>query len=265
MEDARRIMKVYKDLRPAVQASSGFGGSRMSDTSYSISGPDLNKISEYVDAIVEKIGTNDKIGNADSSYISRKPEVHVKLDRERAYRLGVRLDVLSTSLRTLVGGADQITRFKENDELYEVRVRLRPEDRGNAEAISGLLLPTTLGTLVRLDSVASITAGFGHAQIDRRNRQRSITVNINLGKYFSIIIEGGGRYNFLAGTTKYSGIIYGLGLIVPTPPGKSDFDLINHGPEGFASLGVMVRINDTYRSYYDDPKNKEEADKGQDI
>lgn len=90
-------------------------------------------------------------------------------------------------------------------------------------------------------------------------------VNINLGKYFSIIIEGGGRYNFLAGTTKYSGIIYGLGLIVPTPPGKSDFDLINHGPEGFASLGVMVRINDTYRSYYDDPKNKEEADKGQDI
>lgn len=182
MEDARRIMKTYKDLRPAVQASSGFGGSRMSDTSYSIAGPDLNKISEYVDAIVEKIRTSDKIGNADSSYISRKPEVHVRLDRERAYRLGVRLDVLSSSLRTLVGGADQITRYKENDELYEVRVRLRPEDRGNAEAISGLLLPTTLGTLVRLDSIASITAGFGPAQIDRRNRQRSITVNINLGK-----------------------------------------------------------------------------------
>jgi len=183
MDDARRIMKAYKDLRPAVQASSGFGGgSRMSDTSYSIAGPDLNRISEYVDAIVDKIRTSEKIGNADSSYISRKPEVHVKLDRERAYRLGVRLDVLSTSLRTLVGGADQITRFKENDELYEVRVRLRPEDRGNPEAISGLLLPTTLGTLVRLDSVASITAGFGPAQIDRRNRQRSITVNINLGK-----------------------------------------------------------------------------------
>jgi len=183
MEDARRIMKPYKDLRPAVQASSGFGGgSRMSDTSYSIAGPDLNKINEYVEAIVEKIRTSDKIGNADSSYISRKPEVHVRLDRERAYRLGVRLDVLSTSLRTLVGGADQITRFKENDELYEVRVRLRPEDRGNPDSISGLLLPTTLGTLVRLDSVASVTTGFGPAQIDRRNRQRSITVNINLGK-----------------------------------------------------------------------------------
>ena len=92
-----------------------------------------------------------------------------------------------------------------------------------------------------------------------------VGVNINLGKYISIIIEGGGRYNFLAGTTKYSGIIYGLGVIVPTPPGKSDFDLINHGPEGFASLGVMIRINDTYRSYYDDPKNKEEADKGKGI
>ncbi|HEY9070048.1 MAG TPA: efflux RND transporter permease subunit [Candidatus Ozemobacteraceae bacterium] len=183
MEDARRLMKPYKDLRPAVQASSGFsGGSRMSDTSYSIAGPDLNKINEYVEAIVEKIRTSDKIGNADSSYISRKPEVHVRLDRERAYRLGVRLDVLSTSLRTLIGGADQITRFKENDELYEVRVRLRPEDRGNPESISGLLLPTTLGTLVRLDSVASVTTGFGPAQIDRRNRQRSITVNINLGK-----------------------------------------------------------------------------------
>ncbi|MBF0499655.1 MAG: efflux RND transporter permease subunit [Candidatus Riflebacteria bacterium] len=182
MDQARKIMKDYKDMQPSVQANGGIGGQKTIDTTYVITGPDLDKINVYTKSIIEKLRQSPKVGNADSSFIERKPEVHVRLDRERAYRMGVRLDSVAGSLRTLIGGADQITRYKEADELYEVRVRLRAEDRSNAEAIAGILLPTTGGALVRLDTIASVTLGFGPAEIDRKDRQRSIAVNANLAK-----------------------------------------------------------------------------------
>ncbi|MFZ2957519.1 MAG: efflux RND transporter permease subunit [Candidatus Ozemobacteraceae bacterium] len=182
MEQARQIMKAYSNMMPAVSGNSGMGGQKMVDTTYALAGPDLDKINAYTKAIIQKVRQSPLIGNADSSFIERKPEVHVRLDRERAYRMGVRLDVVAGTLRTLIGGADQITRYKEADELYEVRVRLRPDDRANAEVVSGILLPTTAGTLIRLDTIASVTLGFGPAQIDRKDRQRSITVSANMAK-----------------------------------------------------------------------------------
>lgn len=71
-------------------------------------------------------------------------------------------------------------------------------------------------------------------------------LNINIGKYFSITLDGGGRYNALAGSTELSGIVFGGGSIIPILSDKSTFKLINHGPEGFANIGLMMRISDAY-------------------
>ena len=97
---------------------------------YSIAGPDLKKIAAYADFLKNRLEENPNVvGSVDSSAIPPKPEVHVVLDRERAYRMGIKLETVAGALRTMVGGADQVTRFKEGDEMYEVRIRLRPEDR----------------------------------------------------------------------------------------------------------------------------------------
>lgn len=150
---------------------------------YSIAGPDLKKIAAYADFLKNRLEENPNVvGSVDSSAIPPKPEVHVVLDRERAYRMGIKLETVAGALRTMVGGADQVTRFKEGDEMYEVRIRLRPEDRGNVQAISSLLFMSGAGTPIGLDTIASVSLGFGPAQIDRTGLQRSITVNVNLAK-----------------------------------------------------------------------------------
>ncbi len=183
MEKARQLLKPFSQFRVAVTPSSSFGSGRMSDVTYSISGPDLEKIKSFSNAILKRLQENPKVvGNADTSFIDRKPEVHVVVDRERAYRMGIRLETVAGALRTMVGGTDQITRFKEADEMYEVRIRLRPEDRNSDASIAGLLFQSSGGTFVRLDSIASVSLGFGPAQIDRTDRQRSITVSANLAK-----------------------------------------------------------------------------------
>jgi len=180
MAEAGKIMEQYSQYRPAVQTSGGIGGGKQWDVNMVIKGPNLNKIKEYTDHVLNKIKGNAMISNTDSSFIDRKPEIQVQIDRKRAFRMGIALDSVAYSLQTIIGGADNINQFKEDDEMYEVRVRLQPEHRQDAQAISSLMFPNNTGSMIRLDAIASISEGFGPAQIDRQDRQRSITVYANL-------------------------------------------------------------------------------------
>jgi HAE1 family hydrophobic/amphiphilic exporter-1 len=80
----------------------------------------------------------------------------------------------------MISGEEDITKFKEGDELYEVRLRVQPGQRVNANAIGSLMVPSSQGRLVRLDNVAVIQRGTGPAQIDRYNRQHQVTLSANL-------------------------------------------------------------------------------------
>jgi hypothetical protein len=85
----------------------------------------------------------------------------------------------SRSLRLMVSGEQQITKYKEGDELYEVRVRVRPEQRKSVDSITGLMIPSSGGRLVRLDNLALVERGTGPAQIDRYNREHQVTLFAN--------------------------------------------------------------------------------------
>ena len=91
-----------------------------------------------------------------------KPEYRVVINREKAQNLGVKITSIASALRTMVGGEDDITKYKEGDDLYDVRVRVAEEYRDTKEAISALMVPGKLNgkdTIQRLDSVAYIEEG----------------------------------------------------------------------------------------------------------
>lgn len=117
--------------------------------------------------------------DVDSSLVFAKPELKVHLNRERAQDLGVKVEDIANTLRTMVGGEEDITKYKEGDDLYQVRLRVAKDDRNRAETIAGLTLPSTRG-LVRLDNVATLVEERGPAQIERINRQRQVSFTANL-------------------------------------------------------------------------------------
>ena len=49
----------------------------------------------------------------------RKPELRVKIDRERASDLGIPVQVIATTLNVMVGG-EPVSKYKETDEQYDV-------------------------------------------------------------------------------------------------------------------------------------------------
>ena len=78
-------------LRTSVQqvAAISGGGFRNADIQYVIGGPDLNKLTEYSDALLEKMKTIPDVVDPDSTLITGKPELRVVIDRARAADLGV--------------------------------------------------------------------------------------------------------------------------------------------------------------------------------
>jgi HAE1 family hydrophobic/amphiphilic exporter-1 len=181
MDEARKVLTGYDRYKPVVQASAGVGGTGKNwDVSMAVKGPNLDKIRGYADKIVEKIKNDPMISAAESSALDRKPEIQVKIDRQRAFRSGVDIESLAYALRTMVGGVDNVNQFKQDDEMYEIRVRLGPEYRKDPAAIKALSFQNREGKMIRLDAIATIMEGFGATQIDRQDRQRSVTVNANM-------------------------------------------------------------------------------------
>ena len=176
---SREMMSKYKGLRVAVMPAGGFGGGD-SELMYNISGPDLLKLEEYSNAVAAKLRLVRGAVDVDTSFSYAKPEYRVEIDRSRAHDQGVKVEDIATSLRTLVGGEEDITKFKDGDELYQVRLRAEESFRNRKEAIEALMVPATGGRVTRLDSVARVVEGVGPTQIARFNRQRNVQVKSNV-------------------------------------------------------------------------------------
>jgi len=207
---SREMMSKYKGLRVAVMPAGGFGGGD-SELMYNISGPDLQKLNEYSSAIAAKLRTVKGAVDVDTSFSYAKPEYRVEIDRSRAHDLGVKVEDIATSLRTLVGGEEDITKFKDGDELYQVRLRAEEGFRDRKEAIEALMVPANGGRVTRLDSVARVVEGVGPTQIARFNRQRNVQVKANVDgiPVNRLIAEAEKAFKALNAPPEYKAGIYG--------------------------------------------------------
>jgi HAE1 family hydrophobic/amphiphilic exporter-1 len=117
--------------------------------------------------------------DVDTTLARRKPEIRVHIDRDKAAVVGVGVDAIAGSLRTMVGG-EEVTKFKEADDQYVVRLRLQEDFRKNAEVISDLYVPSVKLGLVKLNNVVRLSEEKGPNQIDRLDRERQVGVVANL-------------------------------------------------------------------------------------
>lgn len=181
MQEARGILGGFKGLRTSVQninLISG-GGFRQTPFNLVIRGPELKGLDEYSTAIIKKLSSIKGFVDTDTGQSLRHPEAQVHIDRKKASDLGVRIDAVAGSLRTMVGG-EKVSLFREGDEQYNVRLRLAPEARKDVRSVEELTVPGRGGRLVKINNLATLTEGLSPGQIDRYSQERQITVVSNL-------------------------------------------------------------------------------------
>jgi len=185
MGRARKILGEYPDVRSSVQlVSSASSGSRNAEWQFNLMGPDLKKLTAYSDQVIELLQSHKELVDIDTTLASRKPELQVHIDREKASQFGFSVNDIAGTLRTLVGG-QIVGSFKEADDQYDVWLRALPQHRNTQEALGEIMLRTPAtrpngGQLVQLLNFVNLREERGPNQIDRFQRQRKVTVVGNL-------------------------------------------------------------------------------------
>ncbi len=188
MSEVRRRLRKFEDLRCSVRNAPSFniGGGNF-EIDFVISGPDILALGGYAEQLREKAGDLGGIVDADTSLKLDRPELRVRIDRERLADRGVSVRDLAAALRLMVGGDAEISRFRDAsvDEEYDVQLRLEEGDRGDPATIGRLLVPGARG-LVRLDDLVTIEPATAPSRIDRLDRQRIASVRASTGPGYAL-------------------------------------------------------------------------------
>ncbi len=174
IEDFPALRITVDDIKPWEQ-----GGVREVDVDYDIRGPNLGTLRRIAAQVRRQIEQIPGVVDLDSTYEGGLPELQVHIDRQKAADLGVSVDDIASTMRTMVHGS-VVTRYREGQNTYDVRLQLARRDRDNPAEIGALTVPSAAVGQVRLDNVATLTNGTGPVQIDRENRQRQIALLFNL-------------------------------------------------------------------------------------
>ena len=187
MTRVREILRAYPELRASVDQPPPMSGSgmRSAEIVYNIEGPDLDVLERLAGQVRGIMAATPGIVDIDSTSEPGKPEVQVRINRAKAADLGVAVSDIAMSLRTMVQG-DTVTTFKDGLDLYDVRLRLQEGDRSDPQSLGQLMVPSSRLGRVRLDSVVDALRGTGPAQIDRRNRERQISLLANMAPGYAL-------------------------------------------------------------------------------
>jgi HAE1 family hydrophobic/amphiphilic exporter-1 len=190
MLEVRRRLQRYAPMRIGVRnaQSFNFGAGGRTDIDFVFRGPELEALAGYADDLVERSKTLGGIVDADTTLKLNKPELRVKIDRDRAADLGVDTSDIATSLRLMVGGEEEASRFRDEsvNEDYDVQLRLTEADRRDVETIKRLYVPSSRGGLVRLDNLVKIDRDTSPSRIDRLDRERQVSVRASVAPGYAL-------------------------------------------------------------------------------
>ncbi len=163
----------------SIGASIAGGGRGGSSLALYISGPDIQKLAEYSNKLVERIKQDQNFRDADRSLQLSSPEVRIIIDRQRAADFNVKAGDVAQALSTLAAG-QRVTTFSEGSDQYDVVVRAGEEFRRTRENLSNFTVASDSGGTVGLEKLVRLEEGESPASIDRLNRQRQVTVSASL-------------------------------------------------------------------------------------
>ncbi len=161
-----------------VSTSTGGGGMASNSVDVEIYGYDFDATSMLAEEIQSKC--NHEVKGARDATISRddeRPEIKIIVDKEKATRLGLTPATISTYLRNRVNGMS-CGYLKEDGSEYNILCRLQEDDRNTIQKIQDLTIPTPTGKSVKLSEVCSIGEYWTPPTIERKLRQRIVTVSV---------------------------------------------------------------------------------------
>lgn len=179
------VRKTFKQI-PGVKkvvvqdlSLSGFSAQRGFPVEFSLRGPDWETLGALSETFKKKLDATGYMVDVDSDYLLGMPEVKVIPDRERAAARGVSIQTIGENIEALIGGV-RAGKYTKNGKRYDIRVRLKPDQRTLPDQIKEIYVHNVHGELVLLADVVRIVQSPTLLSITRKNRERAIGIFANV-------------------------------------------------------------------------------------
>lgn len=148
-----------------------------------VSGDDLEEMIEVTDNLKKEIAQSQIAGIAElkTDFDSRKPELIIKIDRQRAQKEGISAGQIGGEIRTAILGKE-ISKYRDGEDQFPIELRYSKYEREDIERLMNLKIifrDMAMGGMVReipLSSVATIEYQNAYSGISRKNSKRVITL-----------------------------------------------------------------------------------------
>ena len=154
-------------------------GAPSSGISKEVSGINMSSILAEANNVAKVMKKTPGCVDVDISYKPSAPERRIIIDKYRAAELGVTVSQISTAARTAIDG-DQTAKLREGGTEYPIRVHYQLSERNKNSDIGGVIVANIKGAPIYLRDVAEIVYAQAPNKIERKNRQRYVTVSANL-------------------------------------------------------------------------------------
>lgn len=153
------------------------GGQRGEPLQFVINGPNLDEVGRLAKSLQQTLSADPGLGRMDLDLQLDLPQLVLDPDRTRIASAGLTTQDVALALNMLSGGVD-IAKFNDvpgDGQRYDIRVKARDGEFRQPSDLNKIYLRSRDGSLVRLDTVASVKQTLGPAVIGRFDLQYAAT------------------------------------------------------------------------------------------
>ncbi len=233
------IKQVKKELRkiPGVNASASppsiTQGQRSEKLQFTLTGGNLQQISQIAQRLQDSLSDNPDIGKIDVDVQLDLPQLNVEIDRVRAANLGLNAKDIATAISMYAGGIN-VASFNDtvsDGQRYDIRLKADEAALKQSSDLNKIYIRSSTGELVRLDAVAKFKPTLGPAVIGRLDLQYAVNFYTNpdmpLGEAVEIVnaaaakivpasyhLKLSGQAEEMAKTMKNMQFVFGLAFLL---------------------------------------------------
>ncbi|HTY63113.1 MAG TPA: efflux RND transporter permease subunit [Acidobacteriota bacterium] len=182
-ERLRSELAAYGGALTSIEDVADMGDAR--PLQLSVQGPDMKGLDRLSSQVMDAIRRVPGAVDIDRSLDRDNPEIKVRIDRKLASDLGINLESLAMTMRTLLNG-EVATQYEDEDgDAYDVRVRLAEQQRRSTETLQDIDLLSSKkdskggDLLIPIGQVASFSRAASSSQIRHYKLMREVRVLAN--------------------------------------------------------------------------------------
>jgi multidrug efflux pump len=143
---------------------------------YVIYGNTYEELQDKVNKMMAKLSQYPGITGLDSDLKLNKPQLAVKIDRDKAAALGISMETVGHTLETLLGGFD-VTRYKHEGKQYDVVVQMEDDKRRQPSDLTSIYVRGADGSLNQLSNLVTLTETVGPKELNHFNKLRAAIIS----------------------------------------------------------------------------------------